>query len=265
MLTGSKSSSKTKRMFFGLVLLVLLCAAIALGFANKHFSERKATAGSADIPVRNERAARKSERAGARYPDRMSALAAVPQSSAQFDLLRNVIAGGGGTRSAGSFSLDGTVGQPAAGTIMSGGNFAQAGGFWYAITSGAPPSPTATPTPDFIVNSTDDAVDVNPGDGICETAAGNGVCTLRAAIKEASSGNTIGFSLPAGSTIKLTNGELLIDKNLTINGPGANVLTVARSSDSGTQPFRIFDIVAGTVTLSGFTISNGVGVSPNVF
>ena len=58
MLTGSKSSSKTKRMFFGLILLVPLCAAIALGFANGHFSERKGTAGSADIPVRNERAAR---------------------------------------------------------------------------------------------------------------------------------------------------------------------------------------------------------------
>src|SRR6267142_2371732 len=36
----------------------------------------------------------------------------------------------------------------------------------------------------FTVNSTADAVEWNPGDGICETAAGNGVCTLRAAIQE---------------------------------------------------------------------------------
>ncbi|HTO74935.1 MAG TPA: CSLREA domain-containing protein, partial [Thermoanaerobaculia bacterium] len=37
----------------------------------------------------------------------------------------------------------------------------------------------------FTVNSTGDAHDANPGDGICETAPGNGVCTLRAAIDEA--------------------------------------------------------------------------------
>ena len=37
----------------------------------------------------------------------------------------------------------------------------------------------------FTVNSTVDAVDANPGDGVCETAPGNGACTLRAAVQEA--------------------------------------------------------------------------------
>src|SRR2546428_14046004 len=37
----------------------------------------------------------------------------------------------------------------------------------------------------FVVNSTDDVVDAAPGDGVCETATANGVCTLRAAIQEA--------------------------------------------------------------------------------
>ena len=37
----------------------------------------------------------------------------------------------------------------------------------------------------FIVNNTTDAADFAPGDGVCETAAGNGICTLRAAIREA--------------------------------------------------------------------------------
>ncbi|HLF22534.1 MAG TPA: CSLREA domain-containing protein, partial [Burkholderiales bacterium] len=36
----------------------------------------------------------------------------------------------------------------------------------------------------FTVNSTVDAVDFKPGDGVCETALGNGVCSLRAAIQE---------------------------------------------------------------------------------
>src|SRR5437763_1262600 len=35
----------------------------------------------------------------------------------------------------------------------------------------------------FIINSTGDAPDANPGDGVCATAAGD--CTLRAAIMEA--------------------------------------------------------------------------------
>jgi CSLREA domain-containing protein len=39
----------------------------------------------------------------------------------------------------------------------------------------------------FTVNSPADPPtgDANPGNGVCETAAGNGVCTLRAAIQEA--------------------------------------------------------------------------------
>src|SRR5207248_11767028 len=36
----------------------------------------------------------------------------------------------------------------------------------------------------FVVNSTGDGDDAFPGDGVCETQAGSGVCTLRAAIEE---------------------------------------------------------------------------------
>src|SRR5262249_46594084 len=42
----------------------------------------------------------------------------------------------------------------------------------------------AVPTT-FTVNSLDDAVDAMPGDGVCETAKDNHVCTLRAAVQEA--------------------------------------------------------------------------------
>ena len=37
----------------------------------------------------------------------------------------------------------------------------------------------------FVVNAPWDGVDVNPGDDVCETAAGTGICTLRAAVMEA--------------------------------------------------------------------------------
>ena len=84
-----------------------------------------------------------------------------------------------------------------------------------------------------------------------------GTCTLRQAITTSSPGDTINFA-PGISTIILTGGELSIRNSLTINGPGANLLTVQRSTASGTPPFRIFSIDSlGDVTISGLTITNG--------
>src|ERR1043166_634809 len=89
------------------------------------------------------------------------------------------------------------------------------------------------------------------GTGTCTVSK----CTLRDAIANAASNDTINFA-PGLTTINLTNGELLINKNLTINGPGANLLTVQRNT---TAQFRIFKISNGNlnVTISGLTISKG--------
>jgi CSLREA domain-containing protein len=98
------------------------------------------------------------------------------------------------------------------------------------------------------VNSTGDA------GGSCPGAP----CTLRQAILAAASGDTINFSAGTITTITLTSAELLINKNLTISGPGANRLSVQRSAASGTPNFRIFNIASSTnVTISGLTIANG--------
>ena len=84
-------------------------------------------------------------------------------------------------------------------------------------------------------------------------------CTLRQAIIAAAAGDTINFA--AGlTTITLTSAELLINKDLTINGPGANLLTVRRSDAAGN--FRIFEIASPNVTISGLTIANGNAPSP---
>jgi hypothetical protein len=53
----------------------------------------------------------------------------------------------------------------------------------------------------------------------------SGPGSLRQAILNASSGDTINFATSV-TTVTLTSGELVIDKNLTITGPGANRLTV---------------------------------------
>jgi hypothetical protein len=95
-------------------------------------------------------------------------------------------------------------------------------------------------------------------DGDAGGACPGATCTLRQAIATALPGDTINFA--AGiSTINLTTGELLIDKNLTINGPGANLLTVQRS---GTLTFRIVEIAAGNlnVTISDLTIAHGIAL-----
>jgi hypothetical protein len=62
----------------------------------------------------------------------MSLTAAVGQLVApgQFDLTWTTADGGGGTSTGGAFILNGSIGQPDAGALMSGGTFALAGGFW---------------------------------------------------------------------------------------------------------------------------------------
>jgi hypothetical protein len=80
-----------------------------------------------------------------------------------------------------------------------------------------------------------------------------GAGSLRQAILDTPAGGTVDFQQGLNGTIMLTSGELLINKNLTISGPGAAVITV-----SGNQASRVFDIGAQlTVNISGLTIANG--------
>jgi hypothetical protein len=81
----------------------------------------------------------------------------------------------------------------------------------------------------------------------------SGSGSLRDAIAIASPGSTINFSLPLPATITLTTGELLINKDLTISGPGASSLAI-----SGNNSVGVFAINGGiTVSISGVTIQNG--------
>jgi hypothetical protein len=86
------------------------------------------------------------------------------------------------------------------------------------------------------------------------SAADSGAGSLRAEIADANSGDTINFaSSLKGQTITLTGGELLINKGLTIQGPGAGQLTI-----SGGNTSRVFDVNSSqAVVLTGLTISNG--------
>jgi len=123
----------------------------------------------------------------------------------------------------------------------------------------------------FTVNSTDDAVDADIGDGAC--AAVGGACTLRAAVQEANDlvGRDV-INIPAG-TYKLTlepplsvagggpvdtDGVLDLDiaDSLSISGQGQGVTMI-----DGDHISRVFDInsKAGSisVSISNLTIRNG--------
>ena len=82
----------------------------------------------------------------------------------------------------------------------------------------------------------------------------SGPGSLRQALTIANDGDTIGFAVTG--TISLTRGELVIDKNIIISGPGPGLLTVARSQQAPDS--RIFNILPShTVEINGLTITGG--------
>jgi hypothetical protein len=108
------------------------------------------------------------------------------------------------------------------------------------LKTNAASATTATQANTITVNNTNDS---GPG-------------SLRQAIADAAPGDTINFNLSdCPCVITLTSGELLINKPLTINGPGAKTLSIDGNNNS-----RVFSIrQSGTFTLAGLTVTNGNG------
>ena len=120
------------------------------------------------------------------------------------------------------------------------------------------PTPPAGPSgPAFttaagllVVNSLAD-----PGDGTCNAAQ----CTLREAINDPGS-TEISFAPGLTGPITLARsgaggGTLVIEKTLTITGPGTGIVIRRRSTDPAFRIFRIGS--AAAVKLTNLTISNG--------
>ena len=82
----------------------------------------------------------------------------------------------------------------------------------------------------------------------------SGPGSLRQALADADDGDTINFDVSLkGRTIALSSGELVIDKSITITGPGSDQLAVGVQNFQYT--FRIFHVMASpTVTIEGLTI-----------
>jgi hypothetical protein len=81
----------------------------------------------------------------------------------------------------------------------------------------------------------------------------SGPGSLRQALAVANDGDTINFAV--NGRIILTSGGLVIEKNVSISGPGADRLSV----DGNQTPFQcvLFTALGKTVAISGLTITNG--------
>ena len=119
----------------------------------------------------------------------------------------------------------------------------------------------------LIVSSTEDLVDLNPGDGVCEVSPG-GACTLRAAIQEGnalgSTGEPIRIEVPEGTfALGITGlgnnaGDLDITGSMVLQGTGAGTTII-----DGNAIDRVFDVRGGVVEIRGVTIEGGSVSDPD--
>lgn len=101
-----------------------------------------------------------------------------------------------------------------------------------------------------------------PGVRWVTTPTDDGPGSLRRAIADALPGDTIRFARTLPPLILLRS-TLVIDKDLTILGPGPQKLMLIRHFGAQTPGFRIFEVRSGNVTIAGLSIANGRAVNPD--
>ncbi|HIA19543.1 MAG TPA: tetratricopeptide repeat protein, partial [Planctomycetaceae bacterium] len=120
--------------------------------------------------------------------------------------------------------------------------------------------PTAADaTPQFVVNTTSDTVDADPGDGVAQDSQGK--TSLRAAIMEANAlegrdlillpQGTFTLSIAGVGEANSATGDLDIKSDMTIVGAGSRSTII-----NGNLLDRVLDI-SGNVSLSGLTVTGG--------
>jgi CSLREA domain-containing protein len=149
------------------------------------------------------------------------------------------------------------------------------------------------PDPTFVVNTTNDTVDIHPGDGVCADI--NGQCSLRAAVMEANANmngadptnpantqdtivlpsGTFRLTIPPAGTFDASTGHLDINDSLSIvgAGPASTIIQAA----NGDQVFSILDLTPAnapdptlqgpgiTASISNLTISGGQASTVDFF
>lgn len=114
----------------------------------------------------------------------------------------------------------------------------------------SPIDPPSTDRVNELAPSTTEITVTNPAD--------SGAGSLRQALMDIDSGGTIDFDpVLAGGVIRLTSGQLGIDRNVTIDASAAPELVV-----SGNLSSRVFEISAGViVSMNDLEVADGTGAS----
>ncbi|MEM7030836.1 MAG: two-component regulator propeller domain-containing protein, partial [Chloroflexota bacterium] len=105
----------------------------------------------------------------------------------------------------------------------------------------------------FVVTSEADGFDANPGDGVCETASGNRICTLRAALEETNIWPGVDSIIMFSGNYDIADGILEITDDLTIIGAGATQTVL--NAEERSQVLQIQE--TATVNIFDITIRNG--------
>ena len=199
----------------------------------------------------------------------------IPNTAFEIDFYANTVAGTGGFGQAERYLASTTLTTDGSGDASFNLVFAAATslGEFVAATATDPQGFTSELSAATLVsgpitltaNSTNDAIDANPGDGVVDDGGGN--ATLRAAIMEANalagddtiqlSPGNYGLSLAGTGEDATLTGDLDITSNITIVGFGQGVTTIdANSLD------RIFEVFAGaSLILQGLTLTGGSAAS----
>ena len=102
-----------------------------------------------------------------------------------------------------------------------------------AMAASSSPSRVSPAAATLTVTWTTDARDSNLLDGVCDDGMGN--CTLRAAIEQANSGDTV--TIPAETYTLTVGSELAINKSLTLNGAGSGDTIIQAATAPGVADF----------------------------
>src|SRR6202011_2926723 len=97
------------------------------------------------------------------------------------------------------------------------------------------------------------AFEANPATLTVTNSNDSGAGSLRQTLMNAGNADIIVFAPGFNATITLTSGELLVNRDITINGPGANLAVV-----NGNNASRVIHIAPGrSISISGLTIQGG--------
>lgn len=141
-------------------------------------------------------------------------------------------------------------------------------GLYPRMAPARPAAPLSAPNV-FTVTLATDAVDWQPGDGVCETSPGDGRCTIRAAVLEANArpeGGPYVVVLPPGDyrlTIRgdsedhAASGDVDIRASLTLEGAGQDAVIVRGPNEDLDHALEVFP--PATVRVRGVTIRDGAG------